>query len=61
MSLVAILAVLILVGAILYFVSTLPIDGTIQRIIYGVVCLFVVVWLLQSLGVMPALGSVRVR
>lgn len=61
MSLLGILAVLILVGAVLYFVSTLPIDGTIQRIIYGVVLLFVVIWLLQAFGVLPALSSVRIK
>ena len=61
MSLISIVAVLILVGAVLYFISTLPIDGTIQRIIYGVVILCVVIWLLQSLGILPALGTVRIK
>jgi len=61
MGLVSIIAVLIVMGAFLYFVSTLPIHPIIKQIIYGVIVFFVVVWLLQSIGMLPALNSIRIK
>ena len=62
MSLLGLIAILLLIGVVLWAVSAMPwIDQNIKRVIYIIIVLFVVVWLLQSFGVMPALGSVRIR
>ena len=61
MSLITIIGVLLLAGALLYFIGTLPLNEMIKRIIHGVVILFVTIWLLQSMGIMPALGSLRIK
>jgi hypothetical protein len=62
MPLMNILIVLVIVGVLLYIVETLlPIDATIKRIIHIVVVLAVCIWLLQALGVIGPLGSLRFR
>lgn len=44
---ISILLTLFVVGAILWLINLAPIDGTIKRIIHGVVILCVIIWLLQ--------------
>lgn len=53
MSLVSLLIALIVIGAVLYVVSLLPIDATIKRIIQVVAIVAIVIWLLQQFA--PAL------
>ena len=61
MSLISLLVVLILVGFALWLVQQIPIDATIKRIIQGVVILFIVLWLLQAVGLVGSLGDIRIR
>lgn len=49
MDLITILIALIVVGAVLYVVTLLPIDGTIKRIIQVVAIVALAVWLLRAL------------
>lgn len=42
---------LTIVGVVLYLIQLIPMDGTIKQIIRVVVILFVILWLLQSLGI----------
>lgn len=48
-SLVSLLVVLIVLGAVLYIVGLLPIDGTVKRIINVVAIVAVVLWLISLL------------
>ena len=57
MSLISLVVVLVVVGLILYLLTLVPIDPTMKKVIHAVVIVFVIVWLLQSLGVF---GSVEV-
>lgn len=50
MGLIELLIALIIIGAVLYVVSIVPIDGTIKRIITVIAIVFVCIWLLRSLG-----------
>jgi len=50
MSLIYLLVVLILLGAILYLVQRLPIDATIKTLIYVVIVIFLLLWLVGILG-----------
>jgi len=51
MSLISLCLVLIVVGVLLYVVNTLvPMDAKIKTIVNIVVVLFVLLWLLQTLG-----------
>jgi uncharacterized membrane protein YGL010W len=53
---------LIVLGAILYILTMLPIDATIKRIIQVIVIVFVIVWLLQFFWPMlGGLGTPRLR
>lgn len=46
MSLISLVIALIVIGAALYIISLLPIDGTIKKIINMVVILVVLLWIL---------------
>lgn len=50
MDLVSLLIALIIVGAVLFVVNRLPIDGTIKLIIQVVAIVAILVWLLRGLG-----------
>ncbi len=56
MSLISILVFLIIVGAVLYCVSLLPIDATMKRIIHVIAVVVVLLYLLQSLGLISGTG-----
>lgn len=59
MDLVQIVVVLIVVGVALWLVNNyVPMDGKIKNILNIVVVIFVVIWLLQGLGL---LGSLRIN
>ena len=47
--------VLIIVGLVLYLLQLLPLDATIKTIIHALVIVFVILWLLQQLGLVGAL------
>lgn len=47
---ISLLITLIVIGAVLYLITLLPIDGTIKQIIYVVAIVFVLIWLLRNLG-----------
>lgn len=62
MSLLSILAVLVLFGVLLWAVSALPwIDQGIKKIIYVIMVVVIVVWIMQTFGVLPNLGAVRIK
>lgn len=50
MDIVALLIALIVIGAILYCITLLPIDATIKRVIQVVAIVAVLVWLLRQFG-----------
>ena len=59
MDLVHIIVVLIIVGVALWLINNyVPMDGRIKNILNIVVVIFVVIWLLQGLGL---LGSLRIN
>jgi hypothetical protein len=61
MPLIGLVAVLIVVGVLLWLVNTyLPMDGKIKSILNAVVVIAVIIWLLQIFGVMGSLGTIRV-
>ena len=56
-SLIVIILVLVVVGFLLYLVQTkFPLDPTIKTIIYFVVVFAVILWLLQTFGLIHGLG-----
>jgi hypothetical protein len=58
MSLIALVVVLILVGAGLYLVGVLPIDATVKTIIRVVVIVAACLWVLEQIG---ALGGYKLH
>ncbi|MCU0948643.1 MAG: hypothetical protein MUF47_10380 [Porphyrobacter sp.] len=61
MSLINLVIVLIVVGVLLWLINTyLPMDGKIKTILNAVVVIVVVLWLLQSFGILGALGGITI-
>lgn len=55
-GLIPLLIALIVIGAILYIVSILPIDGTIKRIIQVIAIVILAIYLIRELLPMANLG-----
>lgn len=53
---ISLLIALIVIGALLYLIQLLPIDGTIKKIIYVIAIVFVLIWVLQRFGGLAGLG-----
>lgn len=56
---ISLLITLIVIGLVLYLISTLPIDARIKNIIHVIVVVLVIVWLLEGFGLFtgPAWGK----
>jgi hypothetical protein len=55
-GLISIIVTLIVVGILLYLIELIPMDGTIKQIIRVVVIILVILWLLQTFGLLASLG-----
>jgi hypothetical protein len=60
MTLISLIVYLVILGLILYVVGLLPIDATIKRVIQIVVIVAVLLWLIEALGFMTGMGSLRI-
>ncbi|MDR3527803.1 MAG: hypothetical protein P4L57_11025 [Rhizomicrobium sp.] len=61
MSLITVIAILIVVGVLLWLVNTyIPMQGTIKQILNAVVVIAVVLWLLQMTGALATLRDIRI-
>lgn len=61
MSLITIFLVLVVVGVVLWAVTTyIPMAPPIKAIIIGLAVLVVVIWLLQAFGLLDSLNAVHV-
>ncbi len=62
MSLVGLLIALVVIGVILYVLTTyLPMPAVIKNLIIGVGVIVALLLVLQAFGVIGSLGSIRVR
>jgi hypothetical protein len=62
MSLIGLVLTLVVVGVLLYLLNNyVPMDHKIKTIINVVVVIVVILWLLQSFGVLGSLRDVRIR
>jgi len=61
MSLITVVAILIVVGVLLWLVNTyIPMQATIKQILNAVVVIAVVLWLLQMTGALATLRDIRI-
>jgi hypothetical protein len=61
MPLLYVVAVLIVVGVLLWLVNTyIPMDSKIKGILNAVVVIVVVLWLLQAFGLLGDIANIRV-
>jgi hypothetical protein len=62
MSLIGLVITLVVVGVLLYLLNNyVPMDHKIKTIINVVVVIVVILWVLQSFGVLGSLRDVRIR
>ena len=62
MSLVSLILLLVILGVLMYVINTLvPMDAGIKKILNIAVIIIVVLWLVQSLGLLGPIGNIRVR
>lgn len=62
MSIITIIIVIVLVGILLWFCETyVPMTSVIKRILEGVVVMVLLLWLLQSFGILGSIGNARIR
>lgn len=60
MPLLQVVIALVVVGVILWVINSyIPMQGTIKRILNGVVVIAVIVWLLQVFGVISSLQGIH--
>ena len=61
MPLINVVVTLIVVGVLLWLVNSyIPMDGKIKNILNIVVVIAVVIWLLQAIGLLGELSSIRI-
>jgi hypothetical protein len=62
MPLITVIIVLIVAGVILYLINNyIPMDRKIKTILNAVVVIVIVLWLLQTFGIIGSLSSVKIK
>jgi hypothetical protein len=62
MSLITIVVVLIIAGLLLWLINNyIPMDGKIKTILNVVVVIAIIVWLLQTFGIIGSIGHLAIR
>lgn len=61
MTLLSLILAIIVVGVLLWLTSFIPMDATVRRILQVVVIVVLVLWLLQSFGLLGSLNRVRLN
>jgi len=60
MTLVSLLVVLVILGMVMYLINVyLPMDPKFKTLANVVVIVFVIIWLIQSLGLLGPLNTIR--
>jgi hypothetical protein len=61
MTLVSLIIVLVVVGLLMYLINAfIPLDPTIKRILNIAVVIFLIIWLIQALGLLGPIGNLRI-
>jgi len=62
MSLISIIIALVVVGVILWLVDAyVPMNPTIKRLLMAAVIIIVVLWFLQSLGILGTANDIQIK
>lgn len=62
MSLLYLIVVLVVVGVVMYLINTyVRMDATIKQILNIAVIVFLIIWLLSALGILPFMTDIRLH
>jgi hydrogenase-4 membrane subunit HyfE len=58
-SLISLIVALVIVGVVMYLINAyVPMDVTIKKLLNAVVIIFLILWLLQGLGLIASLNNI---
>ena len=62
MSLLSLILVLVVLGLLMYLINSfVPMDVNIKRVLNITVVVVLILWIIQSLGLVGPIGSIRIR
>lgn len=61
MSLISLILALAIAGFICWIILQIPMPAVFKNIILGIICLFLVIWVLQSLRIVTGIVPLRLR
>lgn len=62
MSLISLIILLVILGVLMYIINSyVPMDAGIKRLLNVAVIIVVVLWLIQTLGLLGPIGNIRIR
>jgi len=61
MTLISLIVVLVGLGLLLYLINSfIPMDASVKKILNIAVVIFLVIWIVQSFGLLDSLSSIRI-
>ena len=61
MSLLGIVVAILVIGFAVYLIKLLPVDELFKKIAIAVIVFVLIIWILQSLGVLGPIEPIRIR
>lgn len=61
MDLISLIALLLVVGLVMYLVNFIPLDPAIKQILHVVVVVFLILYIIQSFGLIGPIHGGRIR
>ena len=61
MSILSLIIALALCGFVVWLILQIPMPEQFRKIIIGVVCVALVIWLLQQLGIITGIPTIRLK
>lgn len=62
MTLISLIIVLVVLGILMYLINAfVPMDANIKKVLNIAVVVVLILWLIQSLGLLGPIGSIRIR
>ena len=62
MSLISLIIVLVILGVVMYLINQfIPMEASVKTILNIAVVIIVVLWLIQAIGLLGPIGTIRIR
>lgn len=61
MTLISLIITLAVLGFVVYLITLIPMPTIFRQVIIGIVCLVLIIWVLQSLGLVTGMPALRLK